>query len=177
MPKPRHRKKKGDAPESSAAPEEGRDEKGRFQEGNAYGFRPGQSGNPSGRPKCRTLSEAYRVRLAQVDEADPEGRTFAEKIAAAQADLAASGEPVASTMAAKELGDRTEGRPRQAVEVVDGNWREKEAQYERLIDHISKQWETRQGVAPARIDVIARIAIQKPEILTFFPLPPSEQGH
>jgi hypothetical protein len=171
----KHRQKKPAAP-AAAEPAEGRDERGRFQPGNDCGFKPGQSGNPAGRPKCRTLSEAYRVKLARVDESDPEGRTFAEKIADAQVTLAASSD-MGSTFAAKELGDRTEGRPRQAVEVVDGNWKEKEAQYERLIDHISKMWEAKQGAAPARNDVIARIAVQKPEILTFFPLPASDQGH
>ncbi|HEX7176891.1 MAG TPA: DUF5681 domain-containing protein [Pyrinomonadaceae bacterium] len=43
---------------------------GKFAEGNKLGrrFRPGQSGNPKGRPKSITLSEAYRKLLAQVDE-------------------------------------------------------------------------------------------------------------
>jgi hypothetical protein len=36
----------------------------------AHKFKPGQSGNPKGRPKSITLSEAYRKMLAQVDEAD-----------------------------------------------------------------------------------------------------------
>jgi hypothetical protein len=40
-------------------------------------FKPGQSGNPKGRPKSITLSEAYRRELAKPDPADEHGRTFA----------------------------------------------------------------------------------------------------
>ncbi len=45
-------------------------------------WKPGQSGNPKGRPKCLTLSEAYRRELAKIDESDPQKRTFAEVLAA-----------------------------------------------------------------------------------------------
>jgi Family of unknown function (DUF5681) len=44
-------------------------------------FRPGQSGNPRGRPKSITLSEAYRHELGKLDENDPQRRTFAEILA------------------------------------------------------------------------------------------------
>ena len=40
-------------------------------------WKPGQSGNPKGRPKSITLSEAYRRELAKVDPNDAEGRSFA----------------------------------------------------------------------------------------------------
>ena len=44
-----------------------------------YQFKPGQSGNPGGRPKL--LSGAYKAMLAEVNPKDPEGRTNAELIA------------------------------------------------------------------------------------------------
>ena len=53
----------------------------RLEKGNVYAWKPGQSGNAAGRPKCITLSEAYRKALAQIDESDPQKRTFAEVIA------------------------------------------------------------------------------------------------
>lgn len=100
----------------------GRNNKGKFEKGNTEGFKPGQSGNPSGRPKSVTLSENYRQLLATLVPNDPEGRSFAELIAyklvlnAALGDLAS----------AKEIADRTEGKPRQAVDldVTLLDWRE-----------------------------------------------------
>ena len=44
-------------------------------------FKPGQSGNPAGRPKSITISEAYRRELAKLDPDDKHGRTFAEVLA------------------------------------------------------------------------------------------------
>jgi len=43
----------------------------RFEKGNVYAWKPGQSGNSAGRPKCITLSEAYRRALAQIDKMIP----------------------------------------------------------------------------------------------------------
>ena len=66
---------------------------GKFAKGNKVGktFRPGQSGNPAGRPKFALVSDALRRDLAEASPADPE-RTWAEVIA-----------------------DRTEGKARQQV--------------------------------------------------------------
>src|SRR5688572_1222656 len=36
-----------------------------FAKGNEFAFKPGQSGNPAGRPKVRTLSDTYRTCLAE----------------------------------------------------------------------------------------------------------------
>lgn len=91
----------------------GRDEKGRFTEGHTQGFQPGMSGNPAGRPKAVTISEAYRQQLAAPMPGDPQGRTIAETIAKLVCEEAAKG----NVTAAKEVADRTEGRPRQALEV------------------------------------------------------------
>lgn len=82
----------------------------------------GQSGNPKGRPKTRTLSEAYRAALAQPIPGDPDGRTYADKIAEMVISAAASGD----VPAARELADRTEGKPRQMLDVDMAvlDWRE-----------------------------------------------------
>ncbi len=85
-------------------------------------WKPGQSGNPAGRPKSITLSEAMRLELAKMLPGDTQERTFAEVIAQQLVRAAATG----SIFAAKEICDRTEGRPKQAI-AMDMNvtdWRE-----------------------------------------------------
>ena len=84
-----------------------------FEKGNAYAFKPGQSGNPKGRPKSIVLSEAYRHALVQPFPGDPEGRTYAEVIAGKLVESAALGE----VACAREIADRTEGKPRQMLDV------------------------------------------------------------
>lgn len=73
-----------------------------FKAGNPYRFQPGQSGNPGGRPKL--LSEAYQRKLAEVSPNDPEGRTYAEIIAAGQVVKA-----ISDTASAREIRSATEG--------------------------------------------------------------------
>jgi hypothetical protein len=75
-----------------------------------------RSPNPGGRPKSRLLSEALRSRLGELKPGDPEGRTFAEVIAANQIEIACSRGPGAVT-AMGEIADRCEGRPRQEIAV------------------------------------------------------------
>lgn len=72
----------------------------------------GVSGNPNGRPKSITLSDAYRRILAEPVPGDPAGRTYADVIAEMVAMSATAG----SVKAARELADRTEGKPRQVLE-------------------------------------------------------------
>lgn len=100
----------------------GRDDKGRFVQGSPNGFQPGISGNPAGRPKSITLSEAYRYQLAQVVPNDPQERTYAEVIAELMCKRATQGD----VAAAREVADRVEGRPRQALDVdmKVTDWRE-----------------------------------------------------
>lgn len=100
----------------------GRDSKGKFAKGHTLGFQPGQSGNPKGRPKSITLSEAYRYALAQPMEGDALGRTYAEVIADEMVAFAAMG----NIHSAKEIADRTEGKPRQAIDMTANvmDWRE-----------------------------------------------------
>jgi Family of unknown function (DUF5681) len=83
--------------------------------GKPYQWKKGQSGNPSGRPKSKTLSDAYRNKLEELVPNDPEGRTWAEIIAEAQVRDAVRG----NVQAAREIADRTEGRARQAIELED----------------------------------------------------------
>jgi hypothetical protein len=83
--------------------------------GKPYQWKKGQSGNLSGRPKSKTLSDAYRNKLEEPVPNDPEKRTWAELIAEAQVRDAVRG----NVQAAREIADRTEGRARQAIEFED----------------------------------------------------------
>src|SRR5580693_10090407 len=83
--------------------------------GKAHRWKKGQSGNPLGRPKSKTLSDAYRNKLEEPVPNDPEGRTWAELIAEGQVRDAVRG----NVNAAREIADRTEGRARQAIEFED----------------------------------------------------------
>lgn len=83
-------------------------------------FPKGQSGNPGGRPKKLPITEAYRQALTGVlPEADrrrfglPKGATYADLVAVSMVTQARKG----SVRAAQELGDRTEGKPAQRLEV------------------------------------------------------------
>jgi hypothetical protein len=73
-------------------------------------FKPGQSGNPNGRPKKALLSDALRRQLAITAPGMPE-RTQAEAIASALIAEAIAG----NVQAAREVGDRSEGKPAQAI--------------------------------------------------------------
>lgn len=81
------------------------------QLGAPYRWKPGESGNPAGRPKSATLSEAYRARLNEVDPDDPHGRSFMDVIADRIVARAAKG----LVKAATELADRTEGKAPQSL--------------------------------------------------------------
>lgn len=90
-------------------------------------FKPGQSGNPTGRPKATILSSAYRNVLQRQAPADLtravapnyEGdATFAELIAEASIRGAIKAAVKGDPRAAKELADRTEGKARQTVEIA-----------------------------------------------------------
>jgi hypothetical protein len=78
-------------------------------------WKPGQpSPNPYGRPRTKLLSEAYRIVLADLEETG--NRSVAETIATAMARRAMKG----NIPAARELADRTEGKPVQALRVEAG---------------------------------------------------------
>jgi hypothetical protein len=95
---------------------------GQFVSGHDIGretrFKPGQSGNPSGRPRKTVLDEALRdflasQRLTGEDESGPqEQKTAARVLVEALFQQAIAGKPGI----AKLLIERAGGKPRQAVE-------------------------------------------------------------
>jgi hypothetical protein len=87
---------------------------GRFAPGNKIGnrFQKGESGNEKGRPKLTRLTEALREQLAEINPDAPE-ETIAEEIAKTLIKLALSGD----VQAIKEIGNRTEGLPKQAIDL------------------------------------------------------------
>jgi hypothetical protein len=150
-------------------PQAGRDLDGKFQPGNAIGFQPGQSGNPQGRPRVRTLSEAYRRKLTEVDPRDPQRRTYAETIAEYQCNQAAGGF-IGSTQAAKEIADRTEGRPRQQVEFSDQTWWKNREQFERLVERVIQRAQDEKGIALSWDEAVRKVATYKPEVYDYLEL-------
>ncbi len=117
-------------------------------------FRKGQSGNPKGRPKSITLSEAYRRELAKVDPNDEQKRTFAE-VLAGQTILKAKGGDVA---AIKEIADRTEGKAKQSITLT----LDKREQVERAVDHMIRSAEAN-GDRLSRDDAIRALSLFMPE--------------
>jgi hypothetical protein len=99
----------------------GRDGQGRFTKDTPTAFKPGQSGNPAGRPKSITLSEAIRLQLAKT-VSEGSDVTFAEAIAQVLCVAAVRG----NVNAAREIADRTEGKAKQQVDVGLSifDWRE-----------------------------------------------------
>jgi hypothetical protein len=73
-------------------------------------FPKGVSGNPAGRPKKALLSDALRRQLAEALPNATE-KTIAEVIARALIREAVAG----NVQAIREVGDRTEGKPAQAI--------------------------------------------------------------
>jgi len=82
-----------------------------FAKGNAFAFKPGQSGNPAGRPRDTItphLRELVRMQHPGKDEV-----TYGELVARALLVRAVSGD----VQAIREVFDRLEGKPRQSVDV------------------------------------------------------------
>jgi len=72
-------------------------------------YKPGQSGNPAGRPKMPDLSEA----IAKILNEEKDGKTALDAILAALRAKAAKGD----VRAAQELLDRGYGRAKQSIDV------------------------------------------------------------
>lgn len=106
-----------------------------------YRWRPGQSGNPGGRPKGTPLIDACREVLAKLVPGDTEGRTYAQAIAERLATKAVEGD----IRAAQELADRAEGKARQTVQIE--NTALKQA-FERMTDAELEAY-ARDGKLPA----------------------------
>ncbi len=87
---------------------------GKFAPGNKIGnrFKKGETGNKNGRPRLTKLTDALREQLAEEMPNAPE-RTVAETIARALIREAVSG----NVQAIREIGDRTEGKPKQSLDL------------------------------------------------------------
>lgn len=101
---------------------------GKFAHGNKIGkqFPKGVSGNPNGRPRLTRLTEALREQLAEINP-DAGEQTIAEEIAKTLIKLALSGD----VQAIKEIGNRTEGLPKQAVDLdlKTNDWKSQAEKY------------------------------------------------
>lgn len=84
------------------------------QEWEEHKFKPGESGNPAGRPKSITLSEAYRHVLER--KFPGKNHTWCEEIAERMAKQA-----LKRVTAAQEMADRTEGKPPVSVDLSNRN--------------------------------------------------------
>jgi hypothetical protein len=88
----------------------------KFRRGNAYRYLLGQGGRKKGaEDRANKLSAAYGEML-QCEVAKGE-LTNAEAIARRMIDIAITGKPGAAVNAAKELADRSEGKPMQAIQI------------------------------------------------------------
>jgi hypothetical protein len=83
-------------------------------------WKPGESGNPGGRPKKMPLSDAYRELMEEPFPGDLNSKTWAQVIALAVATKAASGDP----KAAAHIADRLEGKAPQAIQVSGSDGQE-----------------------------------------------------
>jgi Family of unknown function (DUF5681) len=101
-----------------------------FEPGNTVGkqFQPGESGNPSGRPKT-PITDAYRDLMERVVEDDGDGNFDLNKLLARPGDtyavamakaIAREAIIAGSIKAANEIANRLEGTPRQTVSGPDG---------------------------------------------------------
>ncbi len=82
---------------------------GRGAGNEATRWKPGQSGNPSGRPKKLHISDALR---AELEAEGPDGVANDSAIARKLVDMARHG----NLEAIREIADRTEGKARQRIE-------------------------------------------------------------
>src|SRR5262245_10691156 len=82
-----------------------------FAKGNAFAFKLGQSGNPAGRPRD-TVTPHLRE-LVRMWHSEKDGVTYGELVARSLLIRAINGD----VQAIREVFDRLEGKPRQAIDV------------------------------------------------------------
>jgi hypothetical protein len=92
-------------------------------------WRPGESGNLSGRPKKTLLTEATRAWLEEIDSKS--GLTNAERVVVALGKKALKG----SHEAFRIIGERAEGKPLQAVEHTEDH-----SDVRSLIEAMNQRW-------------------------------------
>ncbi len=117
-----------------------RRQNGTFSPGNKVGqrFAPGESGNPAGRPRLDSLTEALREQLAEA--ANPEdSRTVAEHLARALIKQGMKGNVAALSL----IGDRCEGKPKQSLDVDLSvrDWREMARSHGLSLDDVKREAE------------------------------------
>jgi hypothetical protein len=78
------------------------------------GFVPGQSGNPSGRPRTRGLVSSLRAKMAEVG---PDGRSLEERLVGVLIQEALKGRQRLAAVAV--IFDRLEGRAHQQIQIAD----------------------------------------------------------
>jgi hypothetical protein len=95
-----------------------------LEKGAPHRFKPGQSGNPGGRPRKRPISERYEelaeLELPKKDRIKhglPEGATYGDALAMVMFKLALEGNP----NAAREIREAIEGKIRQRQEAKDSD--------------------------------------------------------
>ena len=105
----------------------GRNDEGKFTSGNSYGFTPGVSGNPAGRPKGSKSGTAALRRMARQFVDPKTGLTAEELIASKLIAKAIDGDLAAIS----QFYDRTEGKPgvRVELETEIRDWRETAIMY------------------------------------------------
>jgi hypothetical protein len=117
-------------------------------------WKPGQSGNPAGRPKSLTLSEAYRRELAKVDPHDALKRTFAEVLAEKMIKRAKTGD----VPALKEIADRVEGKAKQTITLTTDRREQINQAIDRMIERAAAD-----GHTLTRTDATVALAAYAPE--------------
>jgi predicted transcriptional regulator len=123
-------------------------------------FKPGQSGNPGGRPRTSVLSAAIRRKLAEIDETDPQQRTFGQIIAEKAIDDAINGDARQRNEARRFLADRAEGKPHQSVSLST----DRRDMIEREVDRIVEEAEGL-GEVVTRDDALLSLSKHYPEAL------------
>lgn len=135
--------------------DEGRDdETGRFVPGNRWGFKPGESGNPKGRPRGSKSGTAALRRIARQFLDPKTGLSAEELIASKLIAKAIDGD----LQAIKEYYDRTEGKPGLRVELETEimDWRERALMHglteEDVYDQARELIESYSGASPSDSD-------------------------
>lgn len=125
----------------------------------AHSFKPGQSGNPGGRPRQVATKLLREMSAAQVEGAG-DGETRLSRIVNQLLSKAEGGD----LDAIKIVLDRLEGRPRQSVS-LDMNERER---YERMVENMieSEAAEGRELTREQAIDALATVSPEIEEILS-----------